>query len=79
MGSSSRCVKLPKSFHSALCSRCQAAMVNCIFVLQTAIIGEADVLCTRDDDFYSPPAAELLERCRVTVLDDVSLLRRLRI
>jgi putative PIN family toxin of toxin-antitoxin system len=53
--------------------------VNDIFVLQTAIMGEADVLCTRDDAFYSSPAAQLLERCRVSVLDDVSLLRRLHL
>jgi putative PIN family toxin of toxin-antitoxin system len=36
--------------------------VNDIVVLQTVLIGEADVLCTRDEDFYGAPAAEFLER-----------------
>jgi hypothetical protein len=29
-------------------------------VMQTAIIGEADILCTKDDDFFEKPAGELL-------------------
>jgi hypothetical protein len=27
--------------------------VNDIIVMQTAIIGEADILCTNDDDFFA--------------------------
>jgi predicted nucleic acid-binding protein len=30
--------------------------VNDIMVMQTAIVGEADVLCTRDKDFFEQPA-----------------------
>ena len=33
---------------------------NDIFVLQTALAGEADVLCTGDRDFFSPPASIFL-------------------
>ena len=35
---------------------------NDTVVMQTAIIGEADVLCTRDQDFFGPPAASALSR-----------------
>lgn len=52
--------------------------VNDIIVMQTAIIGEADVLCANDDDFFAAPAAEYLNRLGIAVLDDISLLRRLR-
>ena len=51
---------------------------NDIIVLQTAVLGEADVLCTNDADFYSPPTSEFLRKLDVDVMDDVSLLRRLR-
>jgi len=30
--------------------------MNDTVVMQTAIIGEAEVLCTRDQDFFDPPA-----------------------
>ena len=49
-----------------------------IIVLQTAVLGDADVLCTKDEDFYSPPASEFLHKSGVAVMDDVSLLQRLR-
>ena len=52
--------------------------VNDIIVMQTAIIGEADVLCTRDDDFFEKPASEYLNKMGITVLDDVVLMNRLR-
>jgi putative PIN family toxin of toxin-antitoxin system len=52
--------------------------VNDIIVMQTAIIGEADILCTKDDDFFEKPASEYLSRLGITVLDDVSLMHRLR-
>jgi putative PIN family toxin of toxin-antitoxin system len=47
-------------------------------VLQAAIAGEADLICTLDSDFY---AAEIVEFCAmmgITVLDDITLLDRLR-
>ncbi len=31
--------------------------VNDVMVMQTAIIGEADILCTKDDDFFEDSAA----------------------
>lgn len=52
--------------------------VTDLFVLQTAIIGDADVLCTSDEDFYSPPASDFLKKAGVIVENDVLLLRRLR-
>ena len=52
--------------------------VNDVVVLQTAVIGEADVLCTRDEDFYSAPAADFLKEAGVQVLDEILLLQRLR-
>jgi uncharacterized protein len=51
--------------------------VHDIVVLQTAILGEANVLCTRDADFYSQPAAGFLDKAGIAVLDDVALLKRL--
>lgn len=47
-------------------------------VMQTVLIGEADFLCTKDEDFFQPPAAPFLQRAAVTVLDDIALLHRLR-
>ena len=52
--------------------------VNDVVVMQTAIIGEADALCTNDDDFFEPPAAQYLNRLGISVLDDVGLMRLLR-
>lgn len=46
--------------------------------MQTAILGEADVLCTKDDDFFQKPASEYLMKLGIAVLDDVSLMHRLR-
>ena len=51
---------------------------NDTVVMQTAIIGEADVLCTRDQDFFEPPAEPFLRRAGVAVLDAVGLMHRLR-
>jgi len=51
---------------------------NDIVVLQTAVLGDADVLCTKDEDFYGPPASEFLRKLGIAVMDDVSLLHRLR-
>ena len=52
--------------------------VNDVVVMQTAIIGEADILCTKDDDFFERAASEYLARMGIAVVDDISLIRRLR-
>ncbi len=39
---------------------------------------EADILCTTDDDFFQHPANEYLARLGVAVVNDISLIRRLR-
>lgn len=52
--------------------------VNDIIVMQTAIIGEADILCTTDEDFFEYPASEYLRKMNIAVLDDVTLMHRLR-
>ncbi len=52
--------------------------VNDIIVRQTSIIGEADILCTNDADFFEEPAREYLSRLGIVVLDDISLMHRLR-
>ncbi|MGD0293018.1 MAG: putative toxin-antitoxin system toxin component, PIN family [Terracidiphilus sp.] len=49
-----------------------------IFVLQTALNGETDVLCTGDRDFFEPPASIFLAGVGITVLTDVQLMRRLK-
>jgi hypothetical protein len=52
--------------------------VNDIVVMQRAIIGEADMLCTKDEDFFEKPASEYLSKMGIVVVDDISLMRRLR-
>ncbi|HEY5175772.1 MAG TPA: putative toxin-antitoxin system toxin component, PIN family [Terriglobales bacterium] len=52
--------------------------VNDIVVMQTAVIGEANILCTRDEDFYDPVAKGFLSKVGITVMDDISLMHRLR-
>jgi putative PIN family toxin of toxin-antitoxin system len=52
--------------------------LNDIVVLQTAVLGEANILCSTDGDFYGAPAAEFLDKAGIAVLDDVTLLQRLR-
>jgi putative PIN family toxin of toxin-antitoxin system len=52
--------------------------VNDIVVLQTAVIGEADILCTRDEDFYDPVVTGFLSKIGITVMDDIFLMHRLR-
>lgn len=51
---------------------------NDIIVIQTAVVGEANVLCTRDRDLFEDPAGDYLMSIGVTVLDDIALMRRLR-
>ena len=52
--------------------------VNDLIVVQTAVIGEANVLCTKDGDFYDPLTTGFLDKVGISVMDDVSLLQRLR-
>lgn len=51
---------------------------NDIVVLQTAIAGSADVLCTSDRDFFTPPALPFLSSRGIAVLTDAQLRDRLR-
>ena len=52
--------------------------VNDTVIMQTAIIGDADVLCTKDRDFFEPPAEAFLRKAGIAVLDGISLIHRLR-
>ena len=47
---------------------------NDIFVLQTALSAEADVLCTWDRDFFEPPASTFLASVGIAVLSDEQLM-----
>jgi putative PIN family toxin of toxin-antitoxin system len=47
-------------------------------VLYTAVQGRADVLCTRDRDFYAPEVVAFCRQRGIEVMNDVELLRRLR-
>jgi predicted nucleic acid-binding protein len=51
---------------------------NDIFVVQTALNGEADVLCSGDRDFFEPPASIFLASCGIEVLTDAQLMRKLQ-
>jgi putative PIN family toxin of toxin-antitoxin system len=46
-------------------------------VVYTAIGAGADVLCTRDRDFYLPNVIEFCAKYGVAIMDDVELLKRL--
>jgi putative PIN family toxin of toxin-antitoxin system len=48
-----------------------------IFVLQTALSGGAEILCTCDRDFFEPPASIFLESRGIAVLTDAQLMRKL--
>ena len=52
--------------------------VNDLIVVQTAIIGEADIICTNDEDFFEEPIAQYLSEHEISVLDDIALMERLR-
>jgi putative PIN family toxin of toxin-antitoxin system len=52
--------------------------VNDIIVLQTAVLGEADVICTTDQDFFHPPASVFLHKLGIVVMDDLALIKQLR-
>lgn len=51
--------------------------VNDIPVMQTAIMGKADILCTRDDDFFEQPASDYLHEIGIIVVDDIELIKQL--
>jgi predicted nucleic acid-binding protein len=51
---------------------------NDIIVAQTAMIGDANVICTMDDDFYDSTMVHFLGGLRITVMDDVALMKKLR-
>ncbi|MGA8030275.1 MAG: putative toxin-antitoxin system toxin component, PIN family [Bryobacteraceae bacterium] len=47
-------------------------------ILRTAVAGEADYICTLDKDFYAAEVKAFCATVGITVLDDVSLMHRLR-
>jgi putative PIN family toxin of toxin-antitoxin system len=47
-------------------------------ILQTAIIGNADVLCTRDEDFRHPIVEQTCVGHGIRILDDITLLQEIR-
>ena len=49
-----------------------------ILVLQTAVTGEADAICTIDRDFFEPPASVFLARRGIAIVTDAQLMRILR-
>ena len=51
---------------------------NDIVVLQTAMIGGAEAICTMDEDFFTPPASAFLEALDILVLTGAELMQRLR-
>ena len=52
--------------------------VNDIIVMQTALLGEAEVICTTDRDFFEPPASGFLHQLGIAVMDDIALIKHLR-
>ena len=51
---------------------------NDIVVLQTAIIGGAEAICTTDEDFFHTPALAFLKSVSILVFTDMELMGRLR-
>jgi precorrin-6B methylase 1 len=49
-----------------------------VIVVQTAIIGEADIICTNDEDFFEKRIAQYLSDHGISVLTDIALMERLR-
>jgi uncharacterized protein len=47
-------------------------------ILQTAIVGRADVLCTRDEAFGHPAVERVCSVHGIRILDDVTLMQELR-
>jgi len=50
---------------------------NDLVVLQTAELGEADILCTHDRDFYDPVVLAYCMARGIEVCDEAALLERL--
>jgi len=48
-------------------------------VLGTALAGQADVICTRDADFYAEDVQRFCASQGIQILTDVELLRSLRL
>ena len=51
---------------------------NDVAVLQAAIAGETDIICSVDRDFTEPPAGPFCAAAGIEVWTDVELLRRIR-
>jgi predicted nuclease of predicted toxin-antitoxin system len=49
-----------------------------LVVVQTAIAGEADLICTIDSDFYDDAITGFLSQVGIQVVDDVATMRMLR-
>ena len=49
-----------------------------VIIVETAVIGKADAICTLDRDFYSPPASTFLASYGIEVMTDVQLMNRIR-
>jgi putative PIN family toxin of toxin-antitoxin system len=49
-----------------------------IVILQTAIAGEAEVICTLDSDFYDPRTLAFCATWGIAMCTDVALMNRLR-
>ena len=52
--------------------------VNDIAVAQTAILGEADILCSREVDFYDDAMQRFFAKSGIAVIGDIDLIRKLR-
>ncbi|MFI5104041.1 MAG: putative toxin-antitoxin system toxin component, PIN family, partial [Terriglobales bacterium] len=49
-----------------------------VAVLQTAVIGEADVICTRDSDFYAAATRTFCATLGIEVCTDLELVTRIK-
>jgi len=49
-----------------------------IVVLQTVILGDAEVICAGDRDFFEPPASIFLASRGIEVLTDAQLMQKLK-
>jgi len=47
-------------------------------VVYTAVVGQADVLCALDRDFYAAEVVAFCQERGIEIMNDVELLRRLR-
>jgi predicted nucleic acid-binding protein len=47
-------------------------------IVQTAIAGDAEFICTMDPDFYEPAITDFLGKLGIKVLDGVALMQVLR-